>query len=202
MADHDPTTPPTGRPRVRIGDAERQRMTDLLQQHLGAGRLDMAEYERRVEHATSAVFEQDLDGLLDDLPVLDDDGEPVGHGGRRPAGDADHDRAGPSWWPPRPTGGGRASWARGFPSPLLVVAGIGLVVLTHGWILFPLLFLALASRGGGACRPRHGHGSHRAHGRSSWTAGDPDSTSDRPGPGDGPRWPGRFDPFGDDVRRM
>ena len=191
----------TGRPGgpapVRIGDVERQRMTEVLQRHLADGRLDMPEYERRVEHATSAVYEQDLDGLLDDLPPIDEDGEPVGRGdrhGRTPV-DGSGRREDDDWWSPLRTGRGGPAWGRWmFPFPLVALA-VALVVATNGWILFPLLFLFFFSRGG-ACRPRHHHGREprhrREHGRGH---GDWDPRSDGR-----PQWPGRFEPSGDDRR--
>lgn len=196
MAADDTTTPRDGGPPpLRIGDAERQRMTDLLQQHLAAGRLDMQEFERRVEHATSAVYEQDLDGLLDDLPRIDEDGEPVPSRARRRPGRVD-DR--PDWDPSTwasPSGGRwRGPGWRGIPFPLLAVGAIALVVVTHGWILFPLLFLFVASRGG--CGPWDRGRHHRDRHREGY------DDHPRSGHHDGgaPRWPGRFEPAEDDRR--
>ncbi len=197
MATNDDQAPGGPAP-IRIGDAERQRMTELLQRHMAAGRLDMPEYERRVEHATSAVYEQDLDGLLDDLPPIDEAGEPVRG---RAGGTSDWSRErgsrdDTSWWPPFPTGRGGRGWpGRGFPFPVLALGVVALVVATHGWILFPLLFLFFFARGGG-CGPRH----HRSHGsRHEHGGAHDDDAWDRAGDGR-PQWPGRFEPSRDDRR--
>ena len=199
MATDDQTPRPGDPTPVRIGDAERQRMTDLLQRHMAAGRLDMPEYERRVEHATSAVYEQDLAGLLDDLPPLDDDGEPVARAHRAGRATVDDGVAWeqPSWWPPRAAGRGGPRWGRRLPFPLLALGAIALVVATHGWILFPLLFLFFFARGGG-CSPRYRERTE-AHDRRVHRQADRDGAV-ADGEDLGPQWPGRFEPFGDDRR--
>lgn len=158
---------------LRIGDAEREAMQAALSEHLAAGRLDMQEYERRVEQATAAVFADDLDGLLDDLPpTAHDTGgdarDDRWHDAWRPGGD------GPPWAGAR---GGRPPWdgwirRAGIPVPLLIGLGfLALFALPHGgWVLFPLLwflFFAGAGRrmcgGGGGHRHVHGHRSHGGH---------------------------------------
>jgi Flp pilus assembly protein TadB len=63
-------------PGMRISDAERAEVSDRLSQHYGDGRLDEAEFGRRLDQAMHAVTQADLNGLFDDLP------EP-GHGGPR-----------------------------------------------------------------------------------------------------------------------
>jgi hypothetical protein len=144
------------------------------------------------------VYEQDLAGLLDDLPPLDDDGEPMGRDrGGRATEDDDRRWEQPSWWPPRPSGRGGPRWGWGLPFPLLAFGAVALVVVTHGWILFPLLFLLFFARGGG-CGPRHDGGHRSRHHRAAPSADRDEATT---GDGDrGPRWPGRFDPFHDDRR--
>lgn len=56
-------------PPQRIGDAERDRATEFLREHLAQGRLDQAEFDERLEAALSAKVESDLDPLFQDLPA-------------------------------------------------------------------------------------------------------------------------------------
>ncbi len=216
MADHDTPGRPDGRPPMRIGDAERQSMIDTLQEHMAAGRLDVAEYERRVEHATGAIYDRDLDGLLDDLPggVTRDTEERPRQGGDRGRGGRPRPRhPGEDW--PRSRGRPPWAWRGGIPVPLLAIGAIALVVVTHGWILFPLLFLFLAT-GRGPCGPRHrgsgrryaDHGGQHANwwtdarrtGAPWWDRDEHEERVwDEPAH-DRPRWPGRYDPSGDDDR--
>ncbi|GLW31290.1 DUF1707 SHOCT-like domain-containing protein [Actinoplanes regularis] len=57
-----------GREGMRAGDSDRQRVADQLKSALDEGRLDLNEYDERVQRAYSARTYADLDGLLDDLP--------------------------------------------------------------------------------------------------------------------------------------
>jgi hypothetical protein len=65
---------------MRVGDAERAEIADLLARHFSDGRLDEAEFSERLDRAMRAKTVADLSGLLSDLP-----GEPVPpeQGGRR-----------------------------------------------------------------------------------------------------------------------
>jgi hypothetical protein len=58
--------PPTA---VRIGDSERERATTALGEHLRAGRLDVTEYDARVQLAYAAKTESDIAPLFADLPA-------------------------------------------------------------------------------------------------------------------------------------
>jgi Domain of unknown function (DUF1707) len=55
---------------LRISDAERTEVADLLSKHYGDGRLDQAEFNERLDQAMRARTYKDLDGLFDDLPRL------------------------------------------------------------------------------------------------------------------------------------
>jgi Domain of unknown function (DUF1707) len=89
-----------GNPSMRISDAERAEVSDRLSQHYGDGRLDEAEFSKRLDQAMHAVTQSDLNGLFDDLP----DGA-AGHGGpadsgRQARGRASRPVAGPQWSEP------------------------------------------------------------------------------------------------------
>jgi hypothetical protein len=57
-----------GRERLRVSDAERHGAATWLGSAFADGRLDVVEYEARVERAYSAVTYGDLDQLFTDLP--------------------------------------------------------------------------------------------------------------------------------------
>jgi hypothetical protein len=56
------------RERVRVSDSERQAAVDLLRRAHDEGRLDFAEYDRRLAAAYGSVTYGDLDSLFTDLP--------------------------------------------------------------------------------------------------------------------------------------
>ena len=58
----------TADPRVRIGDAERDRVIGQLADHHAAGRLTLAEFEDRMTAASTARTGADLAVLIADLP--------------------------------------------------------------------------------------------------------------------------------------
>jgi hypothetical protein len=53
---------------LRIGDRERERVSERLAKHAAAGRLSYEELESRLDRAQAAVFERDLLALEADLP--------------------------------------------------------------------------------------------------------------------------------------
>jgi hypothetical protein len=69
---------------IRVSDAERNAVAELLGQHYADGRLDQAEFDERVSRAMAAKTRGDLEGIFDDLPDLGH-GAPVAGGGM-PAG--------------------------------------------------------------------------------------------------------------------
>jgi hypothetical protein len=73
----------TADPRVRIGDAERDRVVDQLADHHAAGRLTLAEFEDRMAAAQTARTGADLAVLTADLPALAS--PPAPRGPARPA---------------------------------------------------------------------------------------------------------------------
>jgi hypothetical protein len=56
---------------LRISDAERAEVADLLSKHYGDGRLDQAEFDQRLDQAMKAKTYKDLSGLFADLPLTD-----------------------------------------------------------------------------------------------------------------------------------
>ena len=56
---------------MRVGDAERAEIADLLSKHFSDGRLDEAEFSERLDRAMRAKTMADLSGLLSDLPASD-----------------------------------------------------------------------------------------------------------------------------------
>ncbi|MDT0278025.1 DUF1707 SHOCT-like domain-containing protein [Blastococcus goldschmidtiae] len=56
-------------PELRAGDADRQSAADRLRAAHDEGRLDLAEYDRRLAEAYAAVTYGDLDRLFTDLPA-------------------------------------------------------------------------------------------------------------------------------------
>jgi len=63
---------------IRVSDAERSAVAELLGQHYADGRLDQAEFDERVGRTMAAKTRGDLTGLFDDLPEAE-----TGAGGPR-----------------------------------------------------------------------------------------------------------------------
>jgi hypothetical protein len=74
---------PGGARRLRIGDAERERVAEALEQHFHAGRLSADELEARVQRALRARTVGELRDLLADLPHPP---APAARAGRREPG--------------------------------------------------------------------------------------------------------------------
>jgi len=53
---------------MRAGDSDRKAVADQLKLALDEGRLDLSEYDERLQRTYGAKTFADLDGLLDDLP--------------------------------------------------------------------------------------------------------------------------------------
>jgi hypothetical protein len=66
---------------LRVSDADRNAVAELLTQHYAEGRLDQAEFDDRVDRTMAAKTRGDLAGLFDDLP----DTESAGTGPGGPA---------------------------------------------------------------------------------------------------------------------
>lgn len=57
---------------LRIGDAERERAIAQLERHVGAGRLDLAEFTERSDRVAAARTRSELAAVQADLPRLPD----------------------------------------------------------------------------------------------------------------------------------
>jgi hypothetical protein len=82
---------------VRIDDSDRERLFERLSQHAAAGRLDVAELERRVEAVAIAQTREQAAAVLADLPALP--GDPLPAQARRRRGHGHADAPGPDWRP-------------------------------------------------------------------------------------------------------
>lgn len=56
---------------IRISDVDRSDAISALGEHFADGRLTMTEYEERVQQATAAVSEGELEKIFSDLPKLE-----------------------------------------------------------------------------------------------------------------------------------
>lgn len=72
---------------VRASDAERERIAQLLQGAAAEGRLSPDEAGERLAAASAAVYREDLERLIADLPLAPE--RPAAPSGRRPL---------PAWW--------------------------------------------------------------------------------------------------------
>jgi hypothetical protein len=140
-----PTSKPRaayGNPSMRISDAERAEVSDRLSQHFSDGRLDEAEFGKRLDQAMHAVTQSDLNGLFDDLP----DGA-AGHGGPAGRGRTAPDRArrsaaGPEYPDRAPRSRRRGSRVLML-AALIVVAVIVSHALTH--LFLPAVVIAVVA---------------------------------------------------------
>ncbi|GGM66026.1 hypothetical protein GCM10012275_40760 [Longimycelium tulufanense] len=120
---------------LRVGDTEREQTIAALAEHLGAGRLDIGEYDERCARATRARFRSELVTLFDDLP----DPRPgfVGSAVVRTP-----DATGPPAHRPRLRVGVLLAVA--------LVAGLALLVVTRHWmIMLPLIVVLFLVIGAG-----------------------------------------------------
>ena len=82
---------------MRLDDSDRERLFERLSQHAAAGRLDVAELERRVEAVATAETREQATAVLADLPALP--GDPLPAQARRRRGHGHADAPGPDWRP-------------------------------------------------------------------------------------------------------
>lgn len=83
---------------MRLGDQERDALFEQLSRHAAAGRLDVAELERRLEVVARATTLKEASAALSDLPPLAGPGQIPGRP-RRGRGHGDADAVQPDWRP-------------------------------------------------------------------------------------------------------
>lgn len=133
-----------GRGEMRAGDGDRKAVAEQLKTALDEGRLDLSEYDERLQRTYSAKTFADLDGLLSDLPGT----RPVEHSQIQPAAAATPQGAPVQ---PEPSLGRQiVHWAGPYGSVVLVCVVIWAITsvsaghLTYFWpvwMLIPLIFL-------------------------------------------------------------
>lgn len=128
-----------GRDEMRAGDADRKVVADQLKAALDEGRLDLSEYDERIQRAYGAKTFGDLNGLLDDLPGT----VPVARSQIQPA------TAPAAPVPQGVTGGQVARWVGPYGGVFVVCVLIwGITSVAAGqlayfwpvWLLIPLVF--------------------------------------------------------------
>lgn len=73
-------------PNLRAADADRERIAERLRKSHAEGRLDMDEFQQRLDRCYEARTVGELDELVRDLPRPDDQAEPSSFGWVRPSG--------------------------------------------------------------------------------------------------------------------
>jgi hypothetical protein len=112
--------------RIRVSDADRDRVTVRLREHFAAGRLTQDELDERVSAALNAKTFGDLRPVMADLP------EPV----PAPPRAAQHPQwAGPPWI-------ARRRGPRVLPLMMLALLG-ALLISSGGWVLFAFFKMLL-----------------------------------------------------------
>ncbi|WP_433300653.1 DUF1707 SHOCT-like domain-containing protein [Actinoplanes sp. CA-030573] len=132
-----------GREDMRAGDSDRKVVAEQLKTALDEGRLDLSEYDERIQRTYAAKTYADLDGLLDDLPGT----VPVQHSQIQPAASAPP--PGAPAHPGHPAGRQIAHWVGPYAGVILVCTVIWAITsasaghLTYFWpvwMLIPLIF--------------------------------------------------------------
>ncbi|MEV6670761.1 DUF1707 domain-containing protein [Streptomyces sp. NPDC051162] len=75
-------------PEMRASDAERDRVADVLREAVAEGRLEMGEFEQRLEAAYKARTHSELEPLVRDLPAPAQDAAPAAGWAERVGGSA------------------------------------------------------------------------------------------------------------------
>lgn len=107
-------------PNLRAADADRERIAERLRTSHTEGRLDMAEFQERLEHCYEAKTIGELDELVTDLPREDADAE-------------------------RRSLGALAPWRWGIVALVPILVALFVISAATGhhvfWLWIPLLFL-------------------------------------------------------------
>lgn len=116
MSDYSRRSGPRDR-ELRVGDAEREAVGDILRREHLAGRIDNEELDERVARSLAAKTYNDLDQLIRDFPATEPDLRPRGTG---------------------------PAWRRGDLPYLFLPLIMAAIVFSHGravWLLMPFIWL-------------------------------------------------------------
>ncbi|MPZ86260.1 MAG: DUF1707 domain-containing protein [Actinophytocola sp.] len=137
---------------MRAGDSDRQAVADTLKQALDEGRLELLEYDERLQKTYAAKTYGDLSGLLDDLPGT------VVSQRSQPRSDAAPQAAAPPPVSSSRTGQIVRAWLGGFGGIFVVCTVIWLATSIGSghvenfwpvWLLIPMAFGVLGRIGRG-----------------------------------------------------
>ncbi|HCA84756.1 MAG TPA: hypothetical protein DEQ61_04215 [Streptomyces sp.] len=123
-------------PELRASDADRDRVAEVLREAVAEGRLDMAEFDERLDAAYRARIYAELEPLTRDLPAAGAAAPPVV---RPAAGAVAPEAVGDASWPARIGGTATSKWA------VAVMSGFQ----RRGRWVVPRRFTAVAFWGGG-----------------------------------------------------
>jgi hypothetical protein len=141
------------RDEMRAGDGDRQLVAERLKAALDEGRLDLGEYDERLQRTYSAKTYGDLQGLLTDLPGT----IPVTHSQVQPV------TSGSPVEEPAAGQGGMPSWLGPYAGVVAVSVLIwAIVCITSGellyfwpiWMFIPLIFGVIGQMTGRGRRDR------------------------------------------------
>jgi hypothetical protein len=145
-----------GREDLRAGDGDRKAVAEQLKAALDEGRLDLSEYDERLQRTYAAKTYADLDGLLDDLPGT----VPVQHSQIQPA--APVAAVAEPVHPVSPGGRQIARWVGPYAGVILVCTLIWLITSVSAghatyfwpfWMLIPLILGVFGQWFGDGGRP-------------------------------------------------
>ena len=148
-----------GRDEMRAGDSDREAVASKLKTALDEGRLELDEYDERLQKTYTAKTYGDLNGLLDDLPGTVPTQQSQVQGYRPPSAPVSE----PSAAPPQRSGAEQTARWVGPYAGLFVISTIiwAITCISSGelnyfwpvWMLIPLLFgvygRVFGNRGGG-----------------------------------------------------
>ena len=134
---------------MRAGDGDRKAVAEQLKSALDEGRLDLHEYDERLQRTYAAKTYGDLDGLLDDLP------------GTIPVQRSQVEPVAPAPVPAKGAAGQNTHWVGPYAGVVLVATLVWLISsIASGellyfwpvWMLIPLILGFFGQRFGGRGR--------------------------------------------------
>jgi hypothetical protein len=135
-----------GRDEMRAGDSDREAVASKLKSALDEGRLDLHEYDERLQQTYTAKTYGDLNGLLDDLPGTVPLQQSQVQGYEPPVSAAQPQ---PAAQPQRVGGGQMARWVGPYAGVIVISTVIWAITSISSrhllyywpvWMLIPLIF--------------------------------------------------------------